>query len=182
MLSHDRLPLFLELSHKRAPATHGPGRIDSLVRDVLHDIQCFDKTTKFTKRESSDNSEVFKSLAEVLGAIHQPLHDVKDHIESVATLQRQQNPNSAMTENFDSIDNSVTLSDTQDLDLRKKTPRLSTVFQGEPVSISYEAFLKDDASLEAFLAGAGPLPGELCRDSERGSVEKPKQELKEEPV
>ena len=30
--SHDCLPLFLELSHKRAPATYGPDCIDSLVR------------------------------------------------------------------------------------------------------------------------------------------------------
>jgi hypothetical protein len=71
VLSPDRLPLFLELSHKRASSTDGPDHIDSLMKDVLHDIQCFDKTTTFTTRDlSSGNSELLKSLIKVLSALH----------------------------------------------------------------------------------------------------------------
>jgi hypothetical protein len=147
---------------------------------VLLDIQCFEKTTTFTNYESSDNCEVFKTLAGISGTIHQPLHEVTDHTESVATLQRQQRPNSAMPVSFNSIDNSMTLSDIQDLDLRRKTEKLSTPDADKSVSEFCEAIDKENARFASLFAH--PILGELGGDSVRGSVEELKQELKEEPV
>ena len=123
----------------------------------------------------------------VFSAIHQPLHE---DIESVATLQRQQGPSSALTEVVDLTDDRMVLSDIPDIDLRGKTSRLSTLFSDKPVSVLYEAILKKNGSFgDACTYLAGSIPGELGGDSERESVEEPKQpkqepkqELKEEPV
>lgn len=191
MLSHHRLPLFLELSHRRAQATNGPNRIDSLVKDVLQDIQCIDKTTTFATYSSAGNSEILTSLNKVISAIHQPLCGGRDHTESVATPQRQQDSSSALTEVVDLTNDYMALSEIQDIDLRRKTSILSTMFKDKPISVLYEAIMKKNGSFEdacAYLAE--PVLGELGGDSERGSAEElkqepkqePKQELKEEPV
>lgn len=105
----------------------------------------------------------------------------------MATPQRQRDPSSALTEVVDLTDDCMALNDIQDIDLRRMTSRLSTLFADKPVSVLYEAILKKNGSFEdacAYLAE--PIPGESGGNSERGSVEelkqKPKQELKEEPV
>ena len=181
MLSHHRLPLFLELSHRRAQATDGPNRIDSLVKDVLQDIQCIDKTTTFAKFTSGGNSEILTSLTKVISAIHQPLRGERDHTESVTTPQRQQNSSSALTEVVDLTDDYMALSEIQDIDLRRKTSILSTMFKDKPLSVLYEAIMEKNGSFEdacAYLAE--PIAAELNGDLERGPVEEPKQEPKEE--
>ena len=147
-------------------------------------MQLCDKARRFTKYDSSDNVEVSKFIMKVFSAIHQPLHE---DIESVATLQRQQGPSRTVTVVIDFTDDCMELSDIHDIDLRRKTEKLSTLFADKPVSVLYEAILKKNGSFgDACTYLAGSIPGELGGDSDRESVEEPKQEpkqeLKEEPA
>lgn len=183
VLPHNRLPLFLKLSHQRAQATEGPCHIDSLVKNVLHDIQSCNETTTFTTWVTSkgDKSERIASLFRILGTIYPRLREADDHAESVATLQRQQGPSRTVTVVIDFTDDCMELSDIHDIDLRRKTEKLSTLFADKPVSVLYEAITKKNGSFgDACEYLTEPIPAELDGDSERGPVEEPKQELKEE--
>jgi hypothetical protein len=185
VLSPDRLPLFLELAHQCAQAIEGPCHIDSLVKDVLHDIQCSNRTTDFTKwvhKPDAGKGERLASLFKVMSAIYPHLREANDHTESMATLQRQQGPNRAVTVVIDFTDDCMELSDIQDIDLRRKTEKLSALFADKPVSVLYEAITKKNGSFgDACEYLTEPIPAELDGDSERGSVEEPKQEPKQEP-
>lgn len=71
----------------------------------------------------------------------------------------------------DSIGDSMALSDIRDFDLRRKTTRLSTIFNDKPVRVLYDVLVKIKGNYEdACACLTESALGELGGGSERGAV------------
>lgn len=82
-LSHDSLPLFLELSHDRATSGDHQDDIDTMVKLALRDIRIMNKANTLTTWTTADNKDRAATAASISGVVQKSILDI---INSVAIL------------------------------------------------------------------------------------------------